>query len=344
MAILFCDGCDSYAATADLPKKWRTAETPWVWSSSAGRNGGGAIQAATTSAKVITPVTAGFTTNSIVCFAFWLKVSAAPAANALFVTAIQSTGTARASLGITPTGKLCLGANGSVASPQATGAITVTDNNWHWVEWYASNGNSVTNKCYVDGFTEWNGIFTTASPGAVAVDSFSVLSVLNITITIDDFIAYDDSAGAPLTSALPLGPRQITTVRPQADSVVAFTTVTGGATHWDQVDETNADSDTTYVESSGSGDQDLYDFAAMGISPVTITAVVANAFVENPNPGVINFKQVAKSVATTTDGTSMQAPSSYTIRQQPFPLDPNTAAAWASASAVDSATFGIKVV
>lgn len=338
--LLFSDGFDSYSATGDLTKKWLTAASPWAFVSNGGRTGGGCLQAATTGAAIIKPVSAGFSANATACFAFWFKCSAAPSVTAAFLQVRNAVGAILSTLRVTNLGKFNL--LSQTSSSLATGSVNVCDGNEHWVELYLNIGSSVLNRLTVDSLSEWNASLSTTS-GATAIDSFELVSITGVTVTIDDFFVWDDSAGAPQLAQYPLGPRQITTVRPQADSVVSFATATGGSTHYNQVNETTGDGDATYVESSSSGDQDLYDFAAMGVSPATITAVMANAYVENPNPGAISLKQIVKSGSTQTDGTAVQAPASYRIVQQPFPIDPNTSAAWANSTAVDAATFGVKV-
>jgi len=72
--------------------------------------------------------------------------------------------------------------------------------------------------------------------------------------------------------------------------------------------------------------------------------VCVNSVLINPNPGTINFQNVGKSGGTTTLGTSTITPSSYLTKQTSYPVDPATSSAWASASAINSAQFGIKVV
>ncbi len=79
MALVFCDGFDSYAATVDLTKKWFAVnETPWVWHATNGRTGAGCVQAATTGAgrlRLPVPALVGANVSTPICMGFWLKIS-----------------------------------------------------------------------------------------------------------------------------------------------------------------------------------------------------------------------------------------------------------------------------
>jgi len=341
MALVFSDSFDSYAATADLTtyRKWSLAASPWTWGSAFGRNGGGGMQVATTGGAVLKS-RAGVFSSAVTCGGFWMKMTGGlPTGLANFLIFRDASDSALGFLRLTTGGFLNL--NSVFGGSVATGLINVCDGNWHWIETIIRHAVNSNQQLRVDGTQEWNG--TLSAGNGTAANRFEFVSIASRTLSISWPIFYDDSTGVPTSANFPLGPRQITTVRPQADSAVSFLTATGGSTHFNQVNEVAADGDATYVESAVSGDQDLYDFTAMGISPASITTVMMNAVVENPNPGVINFRQIVTSGATQTDGASIAVPSSYQAVQQSFPLDPNTGLAWASASAVDSATLGIKV-
>src|SRR5215471_14133509 len=87
MGLKFSDGFDQYGLTTDLSNLWSTVGSPWTWNATAGRNGGGAMQAATTGAgQLATPIaTIAVASPNPIGVAFWLKVSAAPAAQGLLL-------------------------------------------------------------------------------------------------------------------------------------------------------------------------------------------------------------------------------------------------------------------
>ena len=70
---------------------------------------------------------------------------------------------------------------------------------------------------------------------------------------------------------------------------------------------------------------------------------MANAYCNNPGVGSISHNQVCKNGSTTTTGATTVTPLTVKLIQEPFVLDPNTGAAWASATALNAAKFGIKV-
>ena len=145
-----------------------------------------------------------------------------------------------------------------------------------------------------------------ASGGTSTYSTYGFISPPGITTTIDDEIYYDDAAGAPTASTnWPIGPRQISTIRPASDGTCTFATLSSGTSHFSLVNETNPDKDTSYCEDGTSGDQDLFNMAALGYSPTVINAVVANAYLENPAGGVINNQLFCKSGGTTTASASV---------------------------------------
>src|SRR6266699_2884034 len=83
MALLFADGFDSYAATADLTKKWdgNSNTSNVTWGAAAGRFGAGGLQLSGTGqlSKAVPQ-----STTWPIQFAFWLKLAAVPSSNFSF--------------------------------------------------------------------------------------------------------------------------------------------------------------------------------------------------------------------------------------------------------------------
>ncbi len=344
MALVFTDAFDSYAATADLIKKWGTASGGFTWGATAGRNGAGGVTCAAGAAGGIfqTPSILGGVASGIFHFGFYIKFSAIPSSLYEFLEPVRSdTGAPGHLLGIqTGTGFLQL--INAVATVQATGTRNVCDNNWHWIEVKYNLANAANlQTVYVDSTQDISGSFNVTNAFTFGPIRFVQANVGCAINGIDDVIVYDDTGDSPKDSDYPLGPREILTLRPNGDSAVQFTP-NSGVTNWTRVNETVADGDTTYVQDGNVGDQDLYTYAAPGITPSQINGVMLNSYVENPNAGTLNFKQICKNGATQIDGTSMQAPSGYTTKQQYFGHDPNTGSVW-TPSTLATATFGMKV-
>ncbi len=334
MTLRFTDGFDSYSATADLLKKY-VSNAGATWNATAGRNGGGAIQFTTNSILQTFPITLG---GSIANLGFWFKATAKPGAGTIVFKAFSSSNTLLGSLDILATGLFCL--LSSVGAIVATGVTNVGDNNWHWIELLQDWKNAAaTSTMYIDGILQWN-----ASVNVVGgtPSYFQFIGVATGTQTWDDPIIYDNTGASPVNADFPLGPQQLSTTRPNADSTIQFTPDTG-ATNYTQVNEVNGDT-THYVQDGTSGDQDLYDFDDLSFSPAKIWGAMANAYCHNPGVGAINHNQVCKNSSSTTVGTATQTPiTNPRVVQEPFVLDPATGAAWASATALNAAKFGIKV-
>lgn len=340
MTLLFSDGFDSYAATADVLAKWFTFASPWEWSSTAGRSGGGAIQAATTGNAVARPPVQEVTANNgiAVGMGFWLKISAAPGSASILARSIDPNANMGGTLRVNTSGMLVHhSTNGSAI---VAGPTNVCDNDWHWVEvyWSVSTTNG-TEKCFVDGVTQWNGVLGWNNNNPIKIVEF--LSITGVTLTIDDFLLFNSAGSDFLPSSIPYGARLITTLRPSADTADKDFARSTGDDNYALIDEVNLDT-ADYVESGTSGDQDLYDYSDLGFTPTQVNAVVLNAVVTNPAGGTVNFQQSAKSSSTTSQGTSTAAPASARTHQEPFYADPNGSIPW-TGSAVDAAQFGIKV-
>lgn len=335
MAVVFCDGCDSYSVTADIAKKWAIVGAGWSYQATAGRNGGGALQVTTATSLVSA---SGLFAATEMCIGFWFKASATPSAAATFFTNIDAGGSAPGFglWSLTTAGLLRV----NVGAGFLTGATNICDNAWHWIEWDIEQaGSAATAILYIDTIQQFSTLTTTTA--ALTIDHFQFVGLTGITITLDDILCYNNTAGGPVFSSLPLGPRQISTLRPDADNTQTFAR-SAGSTNYSLVNEVASDGDTTYVQSGTSGDQDLYEYATFAVDPATINAVMVNSVLVNPNPGTINFQTACKSSATTTLGTSTIAPAAYATKQQQYATDPNTGSAW-TPNNLAAAQFGIKV-
>lgn len=334
MTLRFTDGFDSYAATADLLKKWQVNGGA-TWSSSVGRNGGGGLQFTVAQGLISYPVAYGGTISN---FAWWYKATAKPGATSDILVGLTANTTGTGRFSITTGGFLQLRTSGSVAL--ITGNTNICDGNWHWIDTLNNwqNG-AATTTVYIDGVLQWNSSQNTAGGTTAMIE---LVGFASGTQTWDDLISYDNTGSSPINSDFPIGPQQINTLRPNGDSAIQFSPDTG-ATNYTQVNEVNGDT-THYVQDGTSGHQDLYNYDDLSFSPAKIWGVMANAYANNPGIGSINHNQLCKNNTTTTTGTTTQTPiTNARVVQEPFVLDPNTGSAWASSTAINSALFGIKV-
>jgi hypothetical protein len=342
---IFCDGCDSYVVTADLTKRWATAGAAWSFGGAAsGKFAGGSISvSATTGAALVSsawPVTAAV--NQMV--GFWFKAAAIPSASQLLLELDGASATSGL-LYVDNAGHLF----GRIGAPTGTALIHTTlinvcDGSWHWIEvQFGSTGQFNT---YVDGVA--CGLI---SGGGVTIGVVQVqLWPTGVAMNIDDLIIWDATPSNLNTGTAnqsfgtyPIGPRQISTLRPTSDASVQFATTVGGSggTHFSTLDEVSPDGDTSYCQDATSGHQDTLGFADLSYVPAVINSVILSAYLKLGVPGSINNTLVAVSGSTTGPSAYQATPSAYALRQVNYDADPATTTFWAAA-AVNAATFGYK--
>ncbi len=339
MTMIYTDGFDSYDSTAALLNRHSIAEAAWTWQATAGRVGGPAIQASSASvqrlrSQVLPFATAtGTTAGTTVSFAFWLKVSTPPATTLAFLR-ILSSGLASSSV------DLSLNSSGfllAVGNTTLTGNVNICDNNWHYIEVRCQTVFTVV----IDGVTTSGGTVLT---GFVVV-AFQWQSVLGTTITVDDFIMYDNLTGYPdQDTDFPIGPQLIHTIRPAADAAVQFGRTPSAASNADAVNEVSL-SEADYVESAVLNDQDLYDYDGTfpgSPTPARIHTAMVTGQLMNPQVGQVSDALICRSGSTQSDGSTVLTPLYRRCRQQSFPLNPETAAVW-SVEELNAAQFGVKV-
>jgi len=360
MALLFMDGFDKYAASADLVKEWNNNSMPSAvtFNPTAGRFGGGAVVAAPTTAiyannyglqKIIRPVG-----NPVVRVGMSFKATAKPADTygPWFMALLDSTNpssnnsTAGASLGCsTVTGAIGYRpwTGGSITNPTGSGSINVCDGNWHWIEIHFRQ-------------TPSGGVFQVRVDGVVDVDTPGYLgpspAVDRITlqpfygggtITFDDIVFFDDEdsgiTGDLVAASYPLGDRKISTIRPNgAGSSATFTPSAGS--NFQCVDEITPNADTDYVSTLANASKDLYAFGDLPGTPSIITAVVLKTSARNADVGAIQIAGKVKSGGVEATGATKVAPAaSYNMLQWNLPRDPNTSAPWTYAN-LNAAEFG----
>jgi len=301
------------------------------------------MQAATTGAgQLATPIaTIAVASPNPIGVAFWLKVSAAPAAQGLLLDFRDNGVNSCGSIHVNTSGQLAL-YNQDGVTLVTTGGTNVADGNWHWIEVYLISGNSATQKCYADGTIQWNGTLSIDSFNRTC-DHLTFTSITNVTVTVDDPMIFTaDSAVSPQPSDIPLGPQAIYTKAPSSDTATVQFSTSSGSAHFSLVNEVAPDGDSTYVQDNTSGHTDLYNYSALGFSPAKVWSVNLKSLVKNPGSGSISFKNTCTSAGTSSDGASTVSPSSYQLKNTIYDQDPHTSATWTGAN-LDSATFGIKV-
>jgi len=162
--------------------------------------------------------------------------------------------------------------------------------------------------------------------------------VPNETIQYDDVYCLDGSGSINNDF---LGRRQVQAIRPDA---------AGATTEWDPntganyaaVDEVQLDEDTTYVETTFTGEKDLYNYeSSVGSSIIDGIQVMTEA---KATVGSMDLHTIVKSGSTEDDGSADPISSStYVTSRRLEETNPDTSAKW-TPSEVDSVQFGVKAV
>jgi hypothetical protein len=348
MGLLWTDGFDSFAATADLFKKWGNVGATWAWGAATGRNGGGGVScAAGGSAVLVSQTTAlpGLSTGTY-ALAFYMKLTNAAPTGTIspLISLVDGATTMAGGLGlVVGRGITLLTASNAIA---ITGTTSVCDGNWHFIEWQfgLANSSSAPTALYIDGIKEWA---TTANmTNGTRVPTALRFHQNNAGIAflgLDDVVVYGDSGFPNASSDYPLGQLAIDTLRPTSDSAVTWTP-DSGLNNFSRVNEVNGDGDSSYVQTATVNNQDLYGYGSLGgVAPVNIWGAMVNSYIDNPVSGTQNFQAVCKSSGVTSTGTTTVCPTSYKIKQQAFNQDPNGPTNWTQSS-INAATFGAKAV
>jgi hypothetical protein len=143
-----------------------------------------------------------------------------------------------------------------------------------------------------------------------------------------------------LDVATRLTEQKVETLRGASDSAVTWTP-NSGANNFSRINETLVDGDTSYVQTAGVGNLDLYGITALGSNPASISAVNIVSFAEKTDAGSRSIYHTAKSGGTQSDGSAINL-SGYGRRDRLLLTDPNTAAPWVY-TAVNSMLIGPKL-
>lgn len=155
----------------------------------------------------------------------------------------------------------------------------------------------------------------------------------------DNVYVLDDTGAAPLNAKL--GPIRIDPLRPAANSGAPDFTPSAGS-NFENVDDTTPDDDTTYNESSTSGNADDFTLADLPSVSSTIFMVQLRTVAKRSDAGLIDLIPSITSDATQQDGATQALGSSYAEYTDTFPTDPDGDVAWSDA-AVNALVAGYRI-
>lgn len=327
MTLLFIDGFDHYANNTDLQKKWTTTNSQGV-STTGGRRGGGAADLLNSS--ISKTVTTASPTSGIVGFAwkgsFDQIFLIGDATVQHFNLFLQANGTLQIRRGTTvlATSTFAFAVNiyyyleVKFTINDTTGSVEVRKNG------------ETSSFVSVSGADTQNG--GTASWSRITLDSDSFF---------DDLYVCDTNG---TTNNNFLGDCRVDTLYPNGNGNSSqFTGSDGNSTdNYLLVDETTPDYDTTYVESSTSGNKDTYTFTDLSHNPASIYGIQISPCAKKDDAGARSMGAVIRRSAVDYDGTSTALSTDYLYYPYIAETDPSTVAAWTQTN-INAAEFGVKI-
>ena len=150
------------------------------------------------------------------------------------------------------------------------------------------------------------------------------------------------------SNGFPVGRMKVQALYPAADGTYTAWAPNSGTTHYNRVNQAQADDDTTYNAAITSGDKDSYGIGALPGSPAHIHGVMVTAIVRKDDVDSKNLQVFTKSGSTETFGSNISVPLGYlssTTNGSAAILhgdDPNTSAEWTQTN-VNALEVGVKV-
>lgn len=226
----------------------------------------------------------------------------------------------------------------------ATGATLILENNWYVIEIYVkiadANGRIVIK---IDGNTEIDYTGDTKPSTQTTVDN---ILFGGVTGTFIDDLALNNVTGGADNSWC--GDGQVFAYLPNGNGDSSQLTGSDGNTtdNYLLVDETPNDGNTTYVESSNSGDKDLYAIADATLGDYTISRVWVDARGIDTVAAVGQINLGIKPSGGSEDwSAALSLLTTYTkqLNGTVYTVNPLDSAAWEDAD-IDGLQIGVKVV
>jgi len=254
----------------------------------------------------------------------------------------DSAGAVQCTLGFSATQKLVLFRGAAGGTVLGTGSVTIVSGSDYYIECKIEFSNSAVAEVRVNGVaditlsgvdttnTANNNVQTVGNPGTAG----------GSTVTYDDWYMLDTTGSAPYNDYL--GIVRVETLFPTSNNSVQWTP--NASTNVSRVQETAMDTDTTYNSDSTVGHIDTFNHGSLSSTPATIFSVKVTS--EARKDDVVNrtYRNKIISNVTTSNGATYILPTVYRMIEDYFNNDPDTAAAWASAAAVNGTKIGYELV
>jgi hypothetical protein len=216
-------------------------------------------------------------------------------------------------------------------------------NTWYYIELKVLCDNTVgTYEVRVNGIDKCSGNSTDTQAGSNAYhDRFKLLPapVSGTHPTWDDMYTCD-STGSVNNNFL--GNHKVVRIDPDGDDTTGFGTSTPSANHYENVDETICDDDTSYVEESTNTNKDIWDYGSVS-SLGTIAGLQVNTMCKETDATDFELITIVESNSIEYDDSGQAAGAgNYIELSRLEEEDPDTNTAWTMAG-INAAKFGVKV-
>jgi len=213
------------------------------------------------------------------------------------------------------------------------------EDRWVWIEADVTLSNTVgTWEVWINGekIIDISGLDNQNSADGPEIDYYKWSTGTLTNARIGSVYSMDATG---LTNNAVTGPWDIEMIKPDGDGNRTDFTPDSGLTNWEMVDELVLDEDTTFVEGSVVGDDDLYTYEDLVSSFDTIYGVQVSSMLKKTAGGERLVRQLTRSNTDEAESVSQGVPIDYSRNQGIFETDPQGGAAWTVAR-VNAAEFG----
>lgn len=326
MAVILIDGFDHLVAADFTLKGWSGGFA----SMQAGRFDGqaGRSTSATGNTKLLP------STYSTIIAGMALRFSSVSSTSTFF--SFRAGATLTCQLQLNASGQILVKNSGGTTI--ATGTTVLSANVWYYIEVKLFvNGASGTVEVHLNGATEIAS--TTGNFGSSNIDTVARSGNGGATTDWDDMYVVDTSGAAPRNTFL--GDVRVETIYATADGNHSQWTPNSGTTHYDRVNEAQADGDTTYVSDSTVGHLDTYAFGDIDTG-ATVYGLQTNLYARKDDAATRQIAPVIRQSGTDNVGTTATLSSSYVVYSQLYNQDP-TSADW-TPTTVNADEYGVKEI
>jgi len=223
-------------------------------------------------------------------------------------------------------------------------SYAIPTNTWIYLEFKGTIDNSAGSyELRINGVTEASdsGIDTQQTGNAYAtsvVFRFSGIGASNH--YLDDIYIFDDE-GSFCNNFV--GDVYVEAIFPNADGYTnTWVAFPGSGDNYEEVDETDPDSDTTFVATSGVGFIDSYAFSNLVSTSGSIYTVQVNLWARKDDAGSRTLNAITRPTTVTYSGAEpISLGNTYQYSLHHFDYNPETAGNWTIAQ-INAAEFGIK--